>query len=213
MTAQGRQSFSAAFTFACHSRREPLSHPAQRCGNRKRPNASIPRHCRSQSCKPVRFPPSLAAQAAAAPPQQAQRRRFTAHGSVSLRRCPCFLPSPSRPTNENPTQCSGVENGGSTQPQAAAAASPTSLLVLPLPCSPGSRSHPAAGAAPPFHFTFVPFHFGAAPAFLPCFHQRNRFPRPGLSHPVEEWLHIPTHPFQRCEKQPQSPQAKAPDAS
>ncbi|MBK9015116.1 MAG: hypothetical protein IPM82_14180 [Saprospiraceae bacterium] len=56
----------------------------------------------------------------------------------------------------------------------------------------------------------VPFHFGAAPAFLPCFRQRNRFPRLGLSHPFEECLHHPTHPFQRCEKQPQSPKPKRP---
>lgn len=37
----------------------------------------------------------------------------------------------------------------------------------------------------------VSFHFGAAPAFLPCFCQRNRFPRPGLSHPIEK-LSLPT---------------------
>jgi hypothetical protein len=58
------------------------------------------RRCRSQFCKPARFPPSLAVQAAAAPPQQAQRRRFTAHGSVSLRRCPCFPATRRRPQSD-----------------------------------------------------------------------------------------------------------------
>jgi hypothetical protein len=230
-----------------------------------------PKACRSQFCKPVRFPPNLAAQAAAAPPQQAQRRRSTAHSFVSLCRCPCYLPTRHQPNPiathqfvppenlptqqpcqrrsflskpaehrsrqrrspctsssvtsvppatlpllfanptppaSNPAQCIGVENGCSTKPQSTAAASPASPLVL-LSCLQPRQQQPTRSrrsVAVPLHM--VPFHFSAAPAFLPCFRQRSRFPRPSLSHLFEKCLHSPTHPFQRCEKQPQSPQPK-----
>lgn len=122
-----------------------LSHPTQRCGNRKTPNASPPRHCRSQFCKPVRFPSSLAAQAAAATPQQAQRRRSTAHGSVSLRRCPCFLPARHQPNPIATHQLVPPENLPTAPPsqrRSLFGANPPSI-------APGSGAGPAAVAASP----------------------------------------------------------------
>ncbi len=86
------------------------------------------------------------------------------------RRCHCFLPTRST-RQRNPTQSSGVENGRPTQSQSAAAACPASQLVPLLPCSPGSRSRPAAGAVPPFHCTW--FRFTLALPLLFCLASAN----------------------------------------
>ena len=81
----------------------------------------------------------------------------------------------------------------------------TSLALQPRqPQPPRSRR----SAAVSFHI--VPFHFGAVPAFPPCFHQRNRFPRPGFPTRLKNASTAPIHPFQRCEKQPQPHKPKHP---
>lgn len=204
-------------------------------------------------------------------PQQAQRRRFTAHGSVSLCRCPCFPATHHRPNPIATYQFVPPENLPTPRPsqhlnllskpadhrsrhrcRPRSSSSVTSVPPATLPllfanpidpqkippsaaewktdaqhnpkrlpqpvlqaCSclsflqPRQPQPPRSRRSAAVSLHKVPFHFGAAPAFLPCFRQRNRFPRPGLSHPFEEFLHHPTHPFQRCEKQPQCPQPSA----
>ncbi len=247
----------------------------QRCGKRKT-QTQIQRRCRSQFCKPVRFPPSLAAQAAAAPPQQSQRRRFTSHGFVSLRRCPCFPATHHQPNPIATNQFVPPENFPTPKPSQhrrllgqtrrpslpAAAAVPAPVAASPpylwrrchcflptrstrkksrpvqrsgkqlpntIPSGCRSQSCKPARASlalqprqpqPPRsrRSAAVPLHLRSVSLWrCPCFSAplppTNRFPRPDLSHPSEEFLHSPTHPFQWCEKQPQCPQAKAPDAS
>ncbi len=89
-------SFPAAFPAFCHPRRGP--NPTQCSGVANgRPQTLHQRRCRSQFCKPVRFSPSLAAQAAAAP----RSRHSTA---VSLHMVPFhFGPDPAlQPPAANP---------------------------------------------------------------------------------------------------------------
>ncbi len=89
--------FQAAFTaFLSSASGGPVSHPDYRCGNRKTPNAPSQGTAAASSANPfVSLPvlqPRQLQRLRTCPPmeEQTQHRRFTAHGSVSLRRSPCF---------------------------------------------------------------------------------------------------------------------------
>ncbi len=150
-------------------------------------------------------PPSIAPGSGAGPAAVA------ASPPCLRRRCHCFLPT--RPTRKKSRP---VKRSGKRTPNA------IPIGCRSLGCKPARASLALQPRQPPparsrrsatvsLHLRSVSLRCCPCLSALPP--PTQLFPRPILSHPFKESPHRPTHPFQWCEKQPQSPQAKAPDAS